>query len=313
MKFSGDKISDQKRLARGEQLMAARYWLRLRDGVHHAKWRVMILAGGDPSGEVAAIREVMPKAHITAVDRDPACLEAAINAGVDEVVHVDLSDFEMAGNSSVRNPPQALQALPRFDLVSLDLCSGANEPTRQLIAVNRRLTAHRGVCVFTISYGRDVQEVFAFCLNSTRGWAYHAGDPDGTDHTSEKIRRNREWCERLKSAKVPDGLAGRLSYLIGSRRDVIKSVIAYRGNEMPMCSVLLCGSNGGRTRFTAGPDTLTPLSYVQLEPGDLELAACYPETANLYDCPADRIASFRRSFAAKLAVNSRRAKELATA
>src|SRR4051812_6757393 len=126
MKFSEDTVSDQKRLARGEHLLAARGHLRVRDHVHHARWRVMILAGGNPAGEVTAIRELMPKAHITAVDKDPLCLEAAITAGVDEVIQCDLTDYSRLGRSVTSAPCEALTRLPRFDIVNLDLCSSAN-------------------------------------------------------------------------------------------------------------------------------------------------------------------------------------------
>src|SRR4051812_22114148 len=101
-RFSEATISDQKRLARGEQLLVARSCLRFRDEAHNRKWRVMVLAGASPAGEIAAIREVLPTAHITAVDKDHSCVRAAKDAGADETLQVDLTNYVTKGTKGAQ-------------------------------------------------------------------------------------------------------------------------------------------------------------------------------------------------------------------
>ena len=84
--FKEDTITDQKRLVRGEQLLRARRSLRVRAQKHHYRWRVMMLPGSKPQEEIDAIRNLMPMAHITAVDKDDAALGRAIDAGVDDIM-----------------------------------------------------------------------------------------------------------------------------------------------------------------------------------------------------------------------------------
>jgi excisionase family DNA binding protein len=264
--FSAKHITDQKRLVRGEQLLCARARLRIRDGVHHAKWRVMILAGGNPAEEIAAIREVMPKAHITAVDRDPRCLDLAIDAGADEVVLCDLNDFtvEQHGPWSHKKGPAKALLGAKFDLLVLDLCAGPNRSTRAIcrIYLAKLLTAH-GVSIVTFSYGRDV---------------------------IEEIEASGVPCAIAALAKhgASDRVLMRIGYLLTeSMTKAVVSVMVYRGNEMPMCSVLLSNSVYRRTA-----------SFVQVEPGDFELAVTCPDPALLYACPQERIESLRRKHAA---------------
>src|SRR5687767_16040219 len=109
LKFAATHITDQKRLVRGEQYLLARTILRARDGVHHKKWRILMVAGGSPSGEVTAIRELMPKAFIVAVDNNPQCLAAAIDAGVDDVAQCDLTDWTThRDTNALRRPAKPL-------------------------------------------------------------------------------------------------------------------------------------------------------------------------------------------------------------
>jgi hypothetical protein len=291
IKFTEQRISDQKRLVRGEQLLLARSCLRARDKVHHAKWRVLTMAGGAPKGEITALRELMPKAFLVAVDREPACLDAAIDAGVDEVVLCDLTDWseesyikggidpetgQYSRNlSAVRSrPPLAISKSGPFDLINLDLCGGVND-TAQLIV--------------TFSYGRDVLEVFIAALALCRRLS--------EDETASAP--TYEWIlNAFKAHKVPDSVAGRLLYLFPYRAIAhVASVMVYRGNEMPMCSCLLTKNN---------PFVRDKFSYVQLMPGDFERAVVYPDAAKLYDCPEERIKSIRRRFAAAKAVITRR-------
>ena len=271
LKFDELTISDQKRFVRAEQLLYARSRLRARDRKHHAQWRVLILAGGSPAGEIVAIRELMPKAHITAVDMDPACLSAAIDAGVDEVIQCDLTDYSFDGNRLYK-PTAALRKVPKFDLVSLDLCAGANRITRRICRVYLdQLVNTNGVAILTFSYGRDVIE----------------------EIDDESIPYQ---LRHLSDYGASDRNLRRIGYLLtGMQLCRVRSVIIYRGNEMPMCSVL-----------TSAKGCFAPASYVQVELGDFELAVVYPDSASLYDCPQARIDSLRRRFAAIKAVLTRR-------
>ena len=309
IKFSGQKTSDQKRLVRGEQLLLARSCLRSRDAKHNAPWRVLTMAGGSPQGEIIALRELMSRAYVVAVDRETACLDAAIEAGVDDVVHCDLTAWETehymkpSWESVDRpgqppkwpgetqrveipmtrdGPPAAIRDLGPFDLMNLDLCGGVNETARLIVKQYRRLLTRKGVMIVTFSYGRDVLEVFVTALRK-----FH----------------NPSIEKRFEALKIPDGLAGRLVYLL-SLTDLrnLGSIMVYRGNEMPMCSVL----------FTMGNDFIDKPSYVKVARGDFELAVAYPDAAKLYDCPQKRIESLRRQFAAGKAVITRRAKAQAT-
>ncbi len=276
LQFDGTRISDQKRFVRGEQYLAARTALRVRDFVHHAKWRVLIMAGGSPRGEVRAIQELMPRAHITAVDRDERCLQAAIDAGVDEVVQCDLSEFSGQIGTTSFGPATALRALPPWDVVSLDLCGVANPTTKKISKACAYLVSKRGVFILTFSYGRDV-------IEAIKKQPIHNFDcVDGS-------------AQAVFDAGASDLLLRRISYLFDGNSRVgrgISSIFTYRGAEMPMCSVL-CGGE----LITTDKGVRAP-SFVQVERGDFELAVCYPESAALYDCPQDRIDALRRKHAA---------------
>jgi hypothetical protein len=302
IKFSGKKISDQKRLVRAEQLLLARSYLRARDQIHHARWKILFMAGGAPQGEITAIRELMPKATIIAVDRDQACLDAAIEAGADAVVHCDLTDWEQEryvnrqmmdqALAAQQEAPAPIQKIAPFDLIHLDLCGGVNETTRVIFHSYRRLLYPKSVLILTFSYGRDVTEMFLEALAEFRRLMK-------SSHSEESQERRRAILGEFERAGIPDLLAGRLMYLFPPSDLIrIKSIMVYRGNEMPMCSCLY----GNSTRSPRGE-----LSYVQVEPGDFELAVAYPEAAKLYDCPQERIESLRRQFAALKAVMTRRA------
>lgn len=260
----------------------ARTLLRARDGVHHRAWRILTMAGGSPDGEMKAIREVMPKSHVTAVDNNSACLDAAIDAGADDVLLCDLEAFTVEtrplsyDTSKVgytrRKPAQSIDALPKFDVVNLDLCGGVNESAQSIFRVYRKhAVSPSGVMMFTFSYGRDVTELF-----------------------SEHFRRAPAMdVEALRSAGIPDGLSMRIVYLFGrgmahNTCNGLRSVIAYKGGQMPMCALLV----------QCHRKEILPISYTQVEPGDFELAVCYPDSANLYDCPSERIETLRRRFAA---------------
>lgn len=176
--FEKENISDQKRFVRGEQLLLARSVLRSRDKAHNKPWRVLMLPGRDPREEIDAIRELMPNAHITAVDRDDASLLSAIDFGANEVVCCNLEDFgvmDFGGRCVPRKVPASeIAQLEKFDLLILDLCSNANETTQKIASVYRSMVASRGVMIFNFSYGRDVVEVFHDC--EQRGKNSHLGE-----------------------------------------------------------------------------------------------------------------------------------------
>lgn len=303
--FDADSITDHKRLARGEHYLSARRLLRVRDEKHNHAWRILILAGGCPSGEVTALRELMPKAHVTAVDKYQSHLDAAIDAGVDEVFQCDLAKFTyqpaisgltrdtrplfnsieeaIEATQNRRRPVYTLGAFPIarqvFDVLSLDFCSNVNPETRKLLEIYSHWhVAKKGVLIFTFSYGRDVVEMFDVALKNWRGtWESRADD-------AWRLSVARRFID------IPDTIFSRIVYLCGySMLQMLESVIVYQGSVMPMCSCLFNWNNATRSH---------KVSFVKVGPGDFELAVCYPESMNLYDCPADRINQLRRSHAA---------------
>lgn len=286
MKFTAKTVTDQKRLVRGEQWLFVRRLLRARDERHSMNWRVLILAGGAPHGEIAAIRELMPKAHIVAVDRDRQCLEAAIDAGADDVIECDLYAYEreVKGNghypSSVFVLPQPLRHVAPFDAIHLDFCGlVCDQMKRATRLVVQYLLINRGCLIQTFSYGRDVVEMF---LDAGRTYSF-AGQHPNTDTVTISL-----------PDEIPDTVAGRLLYL-GQVR-YLRSVMLYRGPAAPMVSALY------QKYANAYRNTM---SVVKVEPGDFELAVTYPDAVNLYDCPESRIKSFRQKFAAIKAVMNR--------
>jgi hypothetical protein len=283
--FAASTITDQKRLVRGEQLLYARTRLRVRDGLHHAKWRILIMAGMAPHGEIRAIRELMPKAHIIAVDRDHECVEAAIDAGADDVVQCDLGDlyFEPVtpqstwGPTKLKHPNRQLWEQARFDIVSLDLCGGVTDELVGIASTYRQIITPAGILIVTFSYGRDVVEVF-------RDWAARGGVP-----------------AKLSASGLSPDVCSRIAYLFpgGAIEKNLHSVMVYRGHEMPMCSALLQTGSSVRNIPSA-------ISVVRVERGDFEIAIAHPDPALIYDCPRERIEALRRSHAAIRASYTRR-------
>jgi len=285
MDFTAEKITDQKRYARGEQLKFAQTLLRVRDHAHNRKWRALILAGGAPQGEINAIRELMPAAHITAVDIEQDCVEAAVRAGADYVVRCDLADLAtktLAYGSTAKAPNTAFAGLDKFDLVHLDFCSNLGPDLRRIVNVYRSLVTGRGIYIVSFSYGRDVTEVFKL---------------------ESDINRS------VLGAEVPDAVAIRVAWLFRTQQWSIRSIITYRGAAMPMCSVLCqVGWQQGlnsKLQEDRYRDDCVAASYASLLPGDFELAVTMPDPSKLYDCPQERIESLRRSHTAIMASYTR--------
>lgn len=293
--FTETDTTDQKRLARGEQLLLARSLLRARDEKHNCAWRVLILAGRYPQGEISAVQELMPQARILAIDNDPVAVQAAAACGV-EAMQVDLGDFAWREGGKTRNRSDALpnQQVMKwtgfddrgrhrgFDLIHLDFCGTVMGEAHDIIPVymSRRALTLRGVFIASFSYGREVAEV----LMSNY---YHGHRPGLAQEAWE------DW------PTLPELLKTRLSYIIAaSRVDQVRSIVSYQGSRMPMCSMLV---------------SMTPWkqSYIHIGPHDLK-AAIVNEQLNLkllYDTPEERILAFRRSMAAQKAVVTRRKRQ----
>jgi hypothetical protein len=282
--FDTDSISDAKRLVRGEHWLLARTKLRARDESHHKAWRVLTMAGGSPGGEIVAIRELMPKAHITAVDRDSECLTRAIDAGADDVIQcADVAECQFVPETKGPNgysvtsshylPPAPLQG-HKWDAVHLDLCCSAMSVSRiARVMLSQSLTS-RGVLIVTFSVGRDVAEVYE--------------EIDGTWGRSD--------IQHQLPRNMPKSVRGRVAY-IGALSQ-LHSVMSYQGANMPMCSAF----------YIKGRNNNGQVGFVQVGRGDFELAVVYPEAARLYDCPQERIESLRRKFAAIKAVITTKAR-----
>lgn len=282
LKFEHRHITDQKRLVRGEHYLYARSRLRARDAIHFKKWRVLTLAGGSPDGEIGTIREILgAKAHITAVDSDSACLDAAIEAGADDVIQCHLADWTFPAkrwHGSNKAPAAAMLNADKFDIINLDLCGNATETTREIIRTYRHFLTSYGVLMVSFSYGRDVYEVFLGALHKT--------------HSPS--------LSRLAELGASEGVRARLAYLFTrSSLDDVHSVMLYRGNEMPMCSLLL----QSRVEPPQG------ITFCQVERGDFEVGVLFPDVSKMFDCPQERIESLRRSYSAFKAWVTMRQKE----
>lgn len=254
--FDPGMVTDAKRLVRGEHYLLASRLVRSRSA-DRSRIRVLMVPGRAAQEEVSAIRAAMPGAHITAVDRDTAALEAAIEAGADDVVEADLGGVE---RRSWNDPALSRHS---FDIVNIDLCCGATTQMRDILRAATSATSNRGVVMGWFSYGRDVVE---FYVAKERG------------HILNEARVN----------SVPEAMRGRIGYLTDSRLSVV-SALSYRGNQMPMCSVLWQRQKWGvRVGWT----------LLWVEDADLRRACLFGkgdgvDPACLYATPATRIAAWR--------------------
>lgn len=271
--FDAAKISDQKRLARGEQWLLARSLLRAWHRTHSSAWEVMTLAGAAPQGEFQCVRELMPDARIVAVDKSEDCLQAAREAGADEVIGADVADWSYDEGNRAEQATKPLRQR-YFDVINLDLCGGATQEAMLLARVYKKQVRRPGVLMLSFSYGRDVVEFFKF---------------------------NTFGNERLAGAGVPEIINARVTYVLGGMVNFARSVILYMGNQMPMCSVVVALKGAGGKSAAEHP-----CSFVRLMDGDFELAVTLPNVARLYDCPQERIEAIRRKQVAAKAVATRR-------
>lgn len=286
VKFTKAHISDAKRIIRGENYLAAQGMLRARDNSRTAPWRVMILAGGSPEEEIGAIRAVMPNAVIVAVDRDPACVAKALAAGANDgvVVHDVLRLNRTKGPP---NLPEELEAQAKFDVINLDMCCTPSDEFRRALGVYaRRGVTARGVLMVTFSYGHDVAERF---IAEARGGSLHG--------------ELRPGVAELMEDGFSEALVGRVLFLQASSRAVLRmrSVVAYPGHRMPMCSILF--EKGGGFGWDADA------AWQRIGNDDLEHGVLESKNIDkLYATPAVRIAQMRRAAAARKAVATRRAR-----
>lgn len=284
-----ESISDQKRLVRGEHWIAARRILRARDHVHHHQWRILIIAGPSPHEEIACIKELMPKAHITAIDVDETNVLSAKVAGADTSFICNVFDFQQTQtpNSKTIKPPASLKD-NKYDVCCLDLTGPANDALYRLISIYfAHATANGGILITTFSYGRDVME------------AYHH------NWQVEKAKDNHQfahWRALATIDEMPEEVMVRVFFALRSRSSNLQSCLQYLGAHMPMISCLLVK----KTR-------LPKATFCRILPDDFELAVTSENIGNIYACPSERIALLRRSMAAKKAVQTRKLKQLALA
>lgn len=221
-----DAPSKAKRKAQTRHWKQARLELRRRDWTHHDEWKILMLAGRAPEGEVAIIRDLMPKAVITAVDRDPVAIEAARAAGVDEVVQCNLAKIHRENYRGAHwFPPPAFLGR-EFDAIHLDFCNVLTPGLKRLMGVYMRHCVKKlGVFIFTFSYGRDVAEAFG------------EPEPELLELTgSPALAARLTWLLKpmpwrdYPGAKDYGSNAKRLSTMY------VCSIISYPGT-MPMCSI----------------------------------------------------------------------------
>lgn len=305
MAFAADLTSDQKRLVRGEHLLMARRLLRARDEVHHAEWRVLMLAGSTPGEEIGAIRAIMNRARITAVDIDASCCDEARRCGADEVLNVNLFDWDPPLMDRTPRVGPGRPGRPKtrrlFDLIDLDLCSNDINGLRRLSSIYRQRLEPSGVMMMTFSYGRDVVEATESWLARIESRRRSRGRPLRLGTTEDF---QAALLVDLRAASLPRMVIARILRIIGCGARGLASVMMYAGNKMPMCSLLL-----SKGRY------YDPVSVVSVQDKDLELALLhdYPDPQALYACPRERVEAFKRSAAARKAAETLRQRRTAQA
>lgn len=294
--FSADKITDRKRYARGEQLRFAKTLLQARDEVHHASWKVLMLAGPEPSGEINSIRSLMPKSVIIAVDINPESVEKARLAGADCAVCCDLSKFEVSGTGAgtIKKPCVEMQnVISQFgnlDILHLDFCGSPCHTMKLLISVGLTMLSGRGVLILTFSYGRDVTAMFRESYS-----ALHRSQRGKADAACSVLGY-------LLEKGASESIVERLSYVFSTTSiAAIRSVIQYSGPQMPMCSVLVHKKEYPRPH----PDDV---SFVKAGVEEFNLCVTHPDVRTLYDCPEEKLKKIKASMAAQKAVATRKSR-----
>jgi hypothetical protein len=278
-------ISDQKRVARGDHWRLAQRILRARDHAHRGKWRVLIVAGPQPEEEIKCVRELLPSSTIHAVDIEPEHVALAAAAGADHSIVADLREFSRrpatTGSGLTKVPHDKVSLGNEFDVACLDMTCSANNDLQQMLNVYWAGLSKGGVLLVTFSYGRDVVEVYL------ENWMKHRAAPYHPE------------LDFIHAMGMPEGVAWRALWLFGAKSKFLRSVIQYRGKEMPMLNCALVKARGG----------FGDASFVALADGDFEATVTAESISNIYACPRDRILALRRSAAAHRAVQTRRERE----
>ncbi len=277
-KFHQSDISDGKRVARGQHWLFARTQLRARDVIHNARWKVLILAGEAPAGEIGCIRELMPHAHITALDRHTTAIKAARDAGADDVRVVADINVLIKKNESKSSPkvPACYSEIGEdFDVIHLDLCSPLGSQSSTVLRAWTRLLRRGGVMMVTFPYGRDVLEAFA-----------------------EYEQRPYLDLKPLQKQKCPQHIINRVLFLFNGTLPGVCSIITYRGHMMPMCSVAFMDYGNWNRRG---------ISYCALSNTDVEDVFAEPiDWCKVYDTPLSMIQEIRRRRSARKAAATAR-------
>jgi hypothetical protein len=297
--FTNDKITDQKRFARGEHWRCAHMLLQARDKVHHRKWNVMMLSGYAPDGEIQAIKSVMPKASILAVDKEPNAAQQAKLAGANHVICCDLErivieTINATYATTAKKPCAEIQefvsSYGKFDAMHLDFCGVACEAMKDIIMTSQTALTTKGALIVTFAYGRDVWPMFREAYNKLR-----SRDGNGSERYNVAL-------DHLIAKGVPEPIVWRLSYLFGSKIASIQSVIQYMGAGTPMCSCVLLNKT-----FTK-PPRAEEISFVKAATEDWEHCVNLPDVEMLYASPEKLLKKVRASAAARKAAATRREK-----
>jgi len=292
-KFKAEYVTDAKRVARGEQYLAARALLRSRSTERVAP-RILILAGGSPEEELGTIRELWKgqwRAHVTAVDRVEENVALAVSAGADEGFVGELARRETENTERAHENlvvPKELVRHGKFDLLHLDFCGLLTDELRKIVRLyHRRALSAGGAIIAAFSYGHDVAEAYLAVLRGGR----LVGHPGRG--TLALIKRG-----------VPETVCGRIAFLT-SNEMLPESIVLYQGNQVPMCSILFSRrrQDEGWPRDLDGDSS--HISVAKIGDHDLLDAVEQFDAASLYALPEQRLAAMRRSAAAKKAVATR--------
>lgn len=300
--FTEAHVTDAKRICRGEQYLAARAFLRSRS-TERAGPRILILSGGAPKEEVGVIRELWKgqfAAHITAIDVVEENVHRAIEAGADVGYVGNLITDD--GHRTYNVQPELVR-VAKFDLMHLDFCGLVDEEMRATVSCySAHALTPNGVCIAAFSYGHDVPEFFLRRIRMG-----HFGGTAGTG-TKALIRRG-----------IPEAVCGRIAFLV-QRSLAVESIVLYRGNAVPMCSVLLvkrrCPAlqehRGGSVKpsdlaeWPHNPDgDSSRISVAKIGDVDILEAVEQVNGSALYALPEERMGALRRSAAARKAVATR--------
>jgi hypothetical protein len=299
-------LSDQKRLVRKLHYEHAMRALRARDHAFNKLWHFLTISGPCPAEEIGCIRGFFTQAHITSVDIEQDRVNAAIDAGADDVICCDLSNFQIihsAHNVEYLPPPQ-IGTERKYDVICLDLQGHATVTLRDLIKVYwKKILAPRGVMMVTMSIGHDVVDAYNYEWNRAheelkelRNKKYYSPHDNANERAIFQL-------ERLYKDDIPEEILKRLHFALKERSEFLSSVLHYTGNKIPMLSCALIKEPQGIY--------LSP-RYEKVTKQDFALALATPfDPTKVFGCPQDQIAHARNTMAAYKAVATKRARTAA--